>query len=88
MHDFVSILVLHSSSRGRESWFLAIVVLQVYCYYKCSVILPFGAVGSLKCVFVVFPDHTHILFRNSIFLSISRSGVRDPPPPSGSTHDM
>ena len=23
----------------------AIIVLQVYCYYKCSVVLPHGAVG-------------------------------------------
>ena len=26
---------------------LAIIVLQVFCYYKCSVALPHGAVGDL-----------------------------------------
>ena len=31
----------------------------MYCYYKCSVALPW--VG-LQYVIVVFPDHTHLLF--------------------------
>ena len=45
MHDLVSILILHSSGRGIGSAFFASVVLQMYCYYKCPVILPYGAVG-------------------------------------------
>ena len=50
MHCFVSILVLQSSWRG-ESWLLCyLFVLQVYCYYKCSVALSRGAmVGSVVC---------------------------------------
>ena len=40
----------------------AIIVLQMYCYYKCFVALPHGAVGRLQYVIVVFPDHTHFLF--------------------------
>ena len=41
----------------------AIIVLQMYCYNKCSVALPHGAVGWFaKCsVIVVFHDHTHLL---------------------------
>ena len=40
----------------------AIIVLQIYCYYKCSVALPHGAVDGLQYVIVVFPHHTHLLF--------------------------
>ena len=36
-------------------------VLQIYCYYKCSVALPYGA--GLRYVIVVFPDHTHLLYK-------------------------
>ena len=31
--------------RGIENWLFAFIVLQMYCYYKCSVALPHGAVG-------------------------------------------
>ena len=31
-------------------------------YSKCSVALPYDAVGWLQYVTVVFPDHTHLLF--------------------------
>ena len=42
---------------------IRIIILQMYCYYKCSVALHHGAVGwSLQCVIVVFPDHTHFLY--------------------------
>ena len=40
----------------------AIIVLQMYGYYKCSVALPHGAVVSLQYVIVVYPHHTHLLF--------------------------
>ena len=39
MHYFVSILILQSSWRGRES------CLQMYCYCKRSVALPHGAMA-------------------------------------------
>ena len=46
MHYFVSILVLQLSWRGKErAGFFAIIVLQMYCYYKCSVALPHSVVG-------------------------------------------
>ena len=32
------------------------------CDSQCSVALPRGAAGSLRCVIVVFPDYTHLLF--------------------------
>ena len=32
------------------------------CDRQCSVVLPRGAVGGLRCVILVFPDHTHLLF--------------------------
>ena len=54
MHYFVSFIVLQSSWRGRESWLLCYFVLQMYCYSKCSVALPHGAVGwsaVCDCVF-------------------------------------
>ena len=37
----------------------AVIVLQMYCYYKCSVAFPHVAVVGRQCVIVVFPDHTH-----------------------------
>ena len=40
----------------------AIIVLQVYCYYKCYVAHPQVPWVGLQCVIVVFPDHTHLLF--------------------------
>ena len=36
-------------------------VLQMSCYCICSVTLMVPWVG-LRCVIVVFPDHTHLLF--------------------------
>ena len=45
MHYFVSILVLQSPGRGRETGCFAFIVLQMYCYYNCSVSLTHGAVG-------------------------------------------
>ena len=40
----------------------AVIVLQMYCYCKCYVALPYGPVG-LRCVIVVFPGHTHLVFK-------------------------
>ena len=37
----------------------AIIVLHMYCYYKCSMALPHS---RLQCVIVVFTDHTYFLF--------------------------
>ena len=44
------ILCVHSSlaiilKREKKSSSFAIIVLQMYCYYKCYVALPHGAVG-------------------------------------------
>ena len=62
MHYFVSLLVLQSSSREREAGCFAFIIVQMNCYYKCSVALPHGAVGwSAVFVIVVFPDHTLFL---------------------------
>ena len=43
----------------------AIIVLQMYCYYKYSVwlFLTVPWVG-LQCVIMVFPDFTQLLFRS------------------------
>ena len=44
-----ALLFVHSSFaiilKRQKSGFFAIIVLQMYCYYKCSVTLPHGAVG-------------------------------------------
>ena len=44
-----SLLCVHSSFeiilKRKKAGFFAITVLHVYCYYKCSVALPHGAVG-------------------------------------------
>ena len=45
MHYFVPILVLHHLEEEKKAGFFAIIVLQMYCYYKCSVALPHGDVG-------------------------------------------
>ena len=45
MHNFVSILVLQSVEEEEKAGCFASIVLQMYCYYKCSVALPHGAVG-------------------------------------------
>ena len=41
------------------SLFIMVFLMSFDC--KCSVALPHGAVG-LHCVFMVFSDHTHLLF--------------------------
>ena len=41
----MSILVLLSSLRGKKAGCFAITVLQMYCYYTCSLALPNSAVG-------------------------------------------
>ena len=41
----MSILVLLSSLRGKKAGCFAITVLQMYCFYTCSVVFPYGAVG-------------------------------------------
>ena len=60
MHNFVSILVCnHLEEEEKDGCF------AMYCYYKCSVALPQGAVGwSAECDMVfpmVFPNHTYFL---------------------------
>ena len=40
----------------------AIFVLQMYFYNKCSVTLPTGAWVGQRCLIVVFPSPTHLLF--------------------------
>ena len=37
----------------------AIIVLQMYCYYKCIVALPHDAVGLSDMCECVISDHTH-----------------------------
>ena len=55
----MSIQVLQSSRRGRESWLLYLVFMVSQ---NCCVSLPNDAIGWSKVVIVVFPDHTHLLF--------------------------
>ena len=45
MHYFVPILVLHHLEEEEKAGCFAIIVLHMYCDYKCSVALPHGAVG-------------------------------------------
>ena len=45
VHYCVSFLVLQSSLTGRESWLLCSYVSWMSFYCKCSVTLPYGAVG-------------------------------------------
>ena len=45
MHYFVSVLVCNHLEEEEIAGCFSIIVLQMYCYYKCSVALPHGAVG-------------------------------------------
>ena len=45
MHYFVSILVFNHHEEEEKAGCFGIIVLQMYCYYKCSVALPHGAMG-------------------------------------------
>ena len=51
----------------------AIIVLQMYCYYKCYVALPLWSWVGLQCVIVVFPDHTRLLFSNLCLIAIKNN---------------
>ena len=55
---FASILVLQLEEEEKAGCF-AIIVLQMYCYYKFSVALPDVPWVGLQYVIVVFPDHTY-----------------------------
>ena len=46
-------------TRERAGCF-AFVIFWMYCYSKCSMALPHGAMGGMQCMIVVFPDHTHL----------------------------
>ena len=63
MHDLVSVfsfaIIL---KKKRELVCFAFIVLQMSCYCKCSVTLHHGALVGLKCVIVLFPDSTHLIF--------------------------
>ena len=66
MHYFVPFLGLQSSGRGRESWLL-------YFNCLCDVWFLFMFCDSSswwRCVIVVFPDHTHLLFKYPNILHI------------------
>ena len=62
MHCIVSVLVCKYLEEEDNAGCFAIIVLQMYCYYKYSVALPHGAVSWSAVCDVVFPDHTHLLF--------------------------
>ena len=55
---FYALLCVHSSFVIETAGCFAIIVLQMYCYYKWSVTLPHG----LQYAIVVFPDHALLLF--------------------------
>ena len=59
MHYFVSILVCNYLEKEEKAGCFAIIVLQMNCYYKCSMALPHGFLGCLQCLIVVFPDQTY-----------------------------
>ena len=50
----------------------AIIVLRMYFYYKCSVVLPHGAVGLSSVCYcgISYRDHTHLLFHYQTLLFI------------------
>ena len=52
---FMSILVLQSSERGRESW------LSSWCLVMVELLFIAVPRGGLRFVIVVFPDHIHLL---------------------------
>ena len=54
---FVSILVLQSSQRGRESWLLCFVCLPGYTLVVW--LFPMVPRVCQQFMIVVFPDHTH-----------------------------
>ena len=45
MHYFVSIQFCNHLEEEEKAGCFAITVLKMYCYFKCSVALPHGAVG-------------------------------------------
>ena len=53
-------LINHLEEEEKAGCF-AIVVLQMYCYYKYSVVLPHGAMGWSAVCDCGIPDHTHLL---------------------------
>ena len=52
----------HLEEEKRFTGCFAVVVLEMNCYYKCSVAPPNGAVGWAAVSDCVFPDHIHVLF--------------------------
>ena len=50
----------------EKDGYFAFTFLQMYCYNKCSVALPHGALGWSAVCDCVFPDHTHLVFDPNI----------------------
>ena len=66
MHYFVSFLVCNHLEEEERAGCFAFIVLRMSCYCKCSVNLLVVPWIGLRCVIVVFPDHTHLLFNKQI----------------------
>ena len=62
MHYFVSIVVLQSSCRGRDSYFLLLLSYRFIVTINVLWLLFTVPWVGLQYVIVVFPDHTHLLF--------------------------
>ena len=49
MHYFASILfsqiICNHLEEEQKAGCFAVIVLQMFCYYNCSLVLPYGAVG-------------------------------------------
>ena len=59
LYLYLALLCVHTSfsnqlEEDEKAACFAIIVLQMYCYYKCSVALPYGAMGWFavcNCIF-------------------------------------
>ena len=61
--------------KRKKAGFFAVIVLQMYCYYKCYVALPHGTVRGLQCVIVVFLILLTNFRREPLILLVSCNGA-------------
>ena len=63
----MSILVLGTSERGRETELVALLSLSSWCLVIVMFLFLSVPWVCLQFVMVIFPDHTHLLFLGDIY---------------------
>ena len=54
--------------KGASCFTLIVFQMSWKCWRSVALDLPPGTIGCMRCVIVVFPDHTYLIFLQSLLL--------------------